>query len=126
MLNPPSLSLSCGLQTVVALDLYLAYLRAAFHTCYYCAVVTDHVEELQRKCVKHMRKPLSKLLLQEIKAAEAQKAEQAMKAESEELKVEDMDEKSAETKEKEKEKDVKEPVAKEVKGENRDWKRNGA
>ncbi len=45
-------------QTVVALDLYFAYLRAAFHTCYYCAVITDHVEELQRKCIKHERKPL--------------------------------------------------------------------
>lgn len=44
---------------MVALDLYIAYLRAAFHTCYYCAVVTDHLEELQRKCVKHVRKPWS-------------------------------------------------------------------
>lgn len=43
----------------MTLDLYLAYLRAAFHTCYYCAVITDHVEELQRKCIKHERKPLS-------------------------------------------------------------------
>ncbi|EAU80560.1 hypothetical protein CC1G_09957 [Coprinopsis cinerea okayama7 len=43
-------------KTVVSLDLYLAYLRAAFHTCYYCAVTTDHVEELHRKCVKHLRK----------------------------------------------------------------------
>src|SRR6266436_2304559 len=65
---------SCS-QTVVSLDLYLAYLRAAFHTCYYCAVVTDHLEELQRKCLKHVRKPLSKMLLEEVKAAEAEKAE---------------------------------------------------
>lgn len=43
---------------MVSLDLYLAYLRAAFHTCYYCSVTTDHVEELQRKCIKHIRKPL--------------------------------------------------------------------
>ena len=40
----------------MSLDLYLAYLRAAFHTCYYCSVTTDHVEELQRKCIKHVRK----------------------------------------------------------------------
>ncbi|CCM03367.1 uncharacterized protein FIBRA_05497 [Fibroporia radiculosa] len=97
-------------KTVVSLDLYLAYLRAAFHTCYYCAVVTDHLEELQRKCVKHVRKPMSKALLQEVKAAEAQKAER-------ELKVEGAldDEK---LKEKEKDAPVKE------KSENRDWKRN--
>ena len=43
----------------------------------------DHAEELQRKCVKHVRKPLSKALLQEIKAAEAQKAEQDVKNEEE-------------------------------------------
>lgn len=96
-------------QTVVALDLYLAYLRSAFNTCYYCAVVTDHVEELQRKCVKHVRKPLSKSLLQEIKAAEAQKAEKDVKTEGE----------SVEEKEKEKETSTKE------KSESRDWKRNG-
>ncbi|KAI9066390.1 hypothetical protein FKP32DRAFT_1673915 [Trametes sanguinea] len=67
-------------RTVIALDLYLAYLRAAFNTCYYCAVVTDHVEELQRKCVKHLRKPMSKMLLQEVQA-EAQKAEKDPKIE---------------------------------------------
>lgn len=92
-------------QAVIALDLYLAYLRAAFNTCYYCAVITDHVEELQRKCVKHVRKPLSKALLQEIKAAEAQKAEQDVKREDEGDKE-------------------KEAVSKE-KTESRDWKRNG-
>jgi hypothetical protein len=58
-------------QTTVALDLYLAYLRASYHTCYYCSVVTDHLEELQRKCLRHSRKPLSKLLLDEVKAEEA-------------------------------------------------------
>ena len=41
---------------VLALDLYLAYLREAFHVCYYCAVVTDHPEELIRKCAKHERR----------------------------------------------------------------------
>ncbi|KAG8903976.1 hypothetical protein FRB99_002455 [Tulasnella sp. 403] len=39
----------------VALDLYLAYLRNAFNCCYYCAAVTDHSEELLRKCIKHIR-----------------------------------------------------------------------
>ncbi|KAI0677002.1 hypothetical protein C8Q78DRAFT_960315 [Trametes maxima] len=91
-------------RTVIALDLYLAYLRAAFNTCYYCAVVTDHVEELQRKCVKHLRKPMSKMLLQEVQA-EAQKAEKDVKTEEGVDAV--------------KEKDVKEKPS-----ENRDWKRN--
>ena len=45
---------------MIALDLYLAYLRAAFHTCYYCACTSDNLEELQRKCIKHVRKPLPK------------------------------------------------------------------
>ncbi|KIK65755.1 hypothetical protein GYMLUDRAFT_39277 [Collybiopsis luxurians FD-317 M1] len=48
-------------KTEVSLDLYLAYLRAAYHACYYCSVVTDHLEELQRKCIKHVRKPLPKV-----------------------------------------------------------------
>ncbi|KAJ7590732.1 hypothetical protein C8J56DRAFT_933757 [Mycena floridula] len=48
-------------KTVIALDLYIEYLRAAFHTCFYCCVVTDHLEELQRKCIKHVRKPLPKV-----------------------------------------------------------------
>ncbi|OCH86215.1 hypothetical protein OBBRIDRAFT_783552 [Obba rivulosa] len=96
-------------KTVVALDLYLAYLRAAFHTCYYCAVVTDHLEELQRKCVKHVRKPMSKTLLAEVKAAEAQKAEKEQHPEGD---VEQ--EKPAE----------KEPPPKDKPAENRDWKRN--
>lgn len=89
-------------QPVISLDLYLAYLRAAYHTCYYCAVVTDHSEELQRKCLKHVRKPLSKSMLEEVKAAEADKAEK-------------------EKKEDEKETDV--AITKPP--ENRDWKRNG-
>lgn len=36
--------------------MYLAYLRRAFHCCYYCAVVADHPEELLRKCIKHERR----------------------------------------------------------------------
>ncbi|KAI0347426.1 hypothetical protein BDW22DRAFT_1322672 [Trametopsis cervina] len=96
-------------RTVIALDLYVAYLRSAFNTCYYCAIITDHVEELQRKCVMHVRKPLSKALLQEIKAAEALKAEKDVKKEDEAEKEGD----------KEKEAPVKD------KPESRDWKRNG-
>lgn len=100
------------LQTVIALDLYLEYLRSAFNTCYYCAVITDHVEELQRKCVKHVRKPLSKSLLQEIKAAEAQKVDKDVKVEGDgEKEAEKGKEKDAFTKDK---------------AEGRDWKRNGA
>lgn len=101
-------------QTVVSLDLYLAYLRAAFHACFYCAVVTDHLEELQRKCLKHERKPLSKLLLDEIKAAQAEKAEKEKEVKDE---AEDADALES------KEKDI---PAKEKPSENRDWKRNGA
>ena len=93
--------------------MYLAYLRAAFHTCYYCAVVTDHLEELQRKCLKHVRKPLSKTMLEEVKAAEAEKAEKEKEGKEDEEDIE-KDEK------KEKESPVKEKVV-----DNRDWKRNG-
>lgn len=94
--------------------MYLAYLRAAYHTCYYCAAVTDHLEELQRKCVKHQRKPLSKLLLDEIKAAETEKDKvEIVKKEEDQVMTTE-----AETEDKSKTKDVK-------KTEGRDWKRNG-
>lgn len=46
-------------KAAIALDLYLAYLRAAYNTCYYCVAIVDHVEELHRKCAGHRRKPLS-------------------------------------------------------------------
>lgn len=58
LVNPNDEQVFEAKKTIVSLDLYLAYLRAAFHTCYYCSVTTDHVEELQRKCIKHLRKPL--------------------------------------------------------------------
>lgn len=96
-------------RTVVALDLYLAYLRAAFNTCYYCAIVTDHVEELVRKCVKHVRKPLSKALLQEIKASEGPKAENATDANGENAEEKDKKEKEQASKDR---------------SDSRDWKRN--
>ncbi|KAF9246862.1 hypothetical protein BU15DRAFT_69722 [Melanogaster broomeanus] len=90
-------------KAVISLDLYIAYLRAAYHTCYYCAVVTDHLEELQRKCLKHVRKPLSKSLLEEVKAVEAEKAEKEKKVKEEEKEPDVTTTKPAET---------------------RDWKRN--
>ncbi|MBW0491899.1 hypothetical protein O181_031614 [Austropuccinia psidii MF-1] len=40
-----------------ALDIYLYYLRTAFHCCYYCVCVCDFQEELLRRCAKHVRKP---------------------------------------------------------------------
>ncbi|KAM6495488.1 hypothetical protein JOM56_008194 [Amanita muscaria] len=60
-------------KVAVSLDLYLAYLRAAYHSCYYCAVTTDHLEELQRKCIKHVRKPLPKSMNEDGKPLEADK-----------------------------------------------------
>ena len=90
--------------------MYLAYLRAAFHTCYYCAVVTDHLEELQRKCVKHVRKPLTPQMLEEMKNTESEKERKK------DVSVAD----DGDEKDKEKTKETK--VGK---TENRDWKRNG-
>jgi hypothetical protein len=113
-----NLNLFCSvLQTLISLDLYIAYLRAAFNACYYCSVVTDHLEELQRKCLKHARKPLSQSLLDEVKA-EAEKAEKEKKDKDEEME-------DVETVEKEKEKDVKKEGQWRDRNENRDWKRNG-
>ena len=40
----------------LALDLYIHYLRTAFHTCFYCLFSGDFPEELSRKCVKHVRR----------------------------------------------------------------------
>ncbi|EIN10253.1 hypothetical protein PUNSTDRAFT_84168 [Punctularia strigosozonata HHB-11173 SS5] len=119
-------------KTVVTLDLYLAYLRAAFHTCYYCAVVTDHVEELQRKCIKHERKPLSKSLREEYEreVANREKAEAEAREKVEEKEgegegggaegVEGGEGGDGEKKEKEEGKERK----RRERGENRDWKRN--
>ena len=107
------------MQVVVSLDMYLTYLRAAFHTCYYCAVVTDHLEELQRKCLKHARKPLSKMLLEELKAAEVEKAEKERKNKEEESDMVDDD------KEKNKEKERESNGKQGKHTDSRDWKRNG-
>jgi hypothetical protein len=99
--------------------MYITYLRAAFHACYYCAVVTDHLEELQRKCLKHARKPLSKMLLEELKVAEAEKAEKERKVmDGDNVMTNDDKEK---IKEKERESNGKQGKH----NDSRDWKRNG-
>jgi hypothetical protein len=97
-----------NVQTLVSLDLYIAYIRAVYHTCYYCSVTTDHIEELQRKCIQHLRRPLSKSLLDEIKAEKAKKNQEA----TEDVVMEEKD---------------KEVIKKESPSkDNRDWpKRNG-
>ncbi len=71
----------------------LATLREAFHTCYYCAVTTDHQEELQRKCIQHLRKPLSKATYDEFKA---KMAEDVTKVKEESPMLDDSDMKSKE------------------------------
>ncbi|TDL29176.1 hypothetical protein BD410DRAFT_779501 [Rickenella mellea] len=92
-------------KNTIALDLYLDYLRAAFHTCYYCASVSDHLEELQRKCIKHVRKPLAKHMKENPAATSVEKTEDGSE------------------KEKEKEKERESP-SKEKPGDSRDWKRD--
>jgi hypothetical protein len=44
-------------QAKITLDQYMSYLRNALNTCYYCVVPTAFPEELQRKCVQHLRAP---------------------------------------------------------------------
>ncbi|BEJ09479.1 hypothetical protein CcaverHIS641_0603940 [Cutaneotrichosporon cavernicola] len=41
----------------ITLDQYMSYLRNALNSCYYCVVPTAFPEELQRKCVQHLRAP---------------------------------------------------------------------
>ncbi|KAF7301247.1 hypothetical protein MIND_00689500 [Mycena indigotica] len=85
-------------KTMVSLDLYLAYLRAAFHACYYCAVVTDHLEELQRKCIRHDRRPLTKAVPQ---------TDEPTVEGDEKVKTEGAEDVTMDDKEKEKEKETK-------------------
>ena len=59
----------------MTVDLYLAYLRVAFHCCYYCAVVADRADELQRKCVKHVRGSWSATEMSEINKSSKRKGE---------------------------------------------------
>jgi len=49
-----------------SVDLYLSYLRSAFYCCYYCAVIADRADELQRKCVKHIRSPFNEKEMQDV------------------------------------------------------------
>jgi hypothetical protein len=82
--------------------------------------VCDHAEELQRKCIAHERKPLSKLLIDELRA-QREAADAAAAAEAEAMKVEGEDVVKAEGEEK--------PAvapAKEKPAESREWKRNGS
>jgi hypothetical protein len=72
--------------------------------------VTDHLEELQRKCVKHVRRPLSKVMIDEINASEVEK-EKVKK---------DEDKPVGDTEEKSKSRDR---DGRRIEG--RDWKRNG-
>jgi hypothetical protein len=89
--------------------------------------VTDHLEELQRKCLKHDRKPLSKSQLEEIKATESEKVEKVKKEEDEDMEeAEDLV--KEEEKEKEREKEKEKVVKKESNqrpNDRRDWKQNG-
>lgn len=107
-----------GRQNVIALDLYLAYLRQAFNTCYYCASITDHVEELQRKCIKHVRKPMSKAVVAEI----AQQMGFGTKDIEEDKTVIKDEQESAE---KPKDPSGKDKAGEKKDPEGRDWKRNG-
>lgn len=44
-------------QAKVTLDHYISYLRHGLSTCYYCVSPMSFPEELQRKCIAHMRSP---------------------------------------------------------------------
>lgn len=95
----------------------------------------DHAEELQRKCIKHIRKPLPKAPAPETE----QKREASPKPKEEDqenaTKAEDDGEEDRAKEEKEDEKKEKEPLDKGKEGmlrerdakgsEQRDWKRNG-
>jgi hypothetical protein len=82
--------------------------------------VCDHAEELQRKCIAHERKPLSKLLIDELRA-QREAADAAAAAEAEAMKVEGDDVVKAEGEEK-----LAVAPAKEKPAESREWKRNGS
>jgi hypothetical protein len=103
----------------MSLDLVLAALRHAFHTCYYCAVTTDHQEELQRKCIQHLRKPLSKAIYDEYKA---KMAENSAKVKDDSAMQEESDTKSKEN-EPSSEDRGKDSMAKEE--DSREWKKSG-
>jgi len=103
----------------MSLDLLLAVLRHAFHTCYYCAVTTDHQEELQRKCIQHLRKPLSKATYDEYKA---KMAEDSVKI-KEEIAMQEEGDLRAKEKEHSPEDRGRDMANKE--DDSREWKKNG-
>jgi ribosomal protein L22 len=115
---PPVAEPAC--KTAISLDLVLAALRNAFHTCYYCAVTTDHQEELQRKCIRHLRKPLSKATYDEYKA---KMAESSAKVKEESAMQEDDDDVKPKEKEPSPEDRSKDTTAKE--DDSREWKKSG-
>ncbi|KZT35530.1 hypothetical protein SISSUDRAFT_1025265 [Sistotremastrum suecicum HHB10207 ss-3] len=133
--TPAELDSGVGFDTkkaAIALDLYVAYVRSAFNACYYCAAITDHVEELQRKCVKHVRKPLSEKAVEEIAAArekakqQGEDVEMAQEVKSDDAKPEEQagdGEEATQEKDKEQVKE-KEKENKDKSAENREWKRN--
>jgi hypothetical protein len=117
ILRAPSATESIS-KITMSLDLVLAALRNAFHTCYYCAVTTDHQEELQRKCIQHLRKPISKATYDEYKA---KMAENSVKIKEEPPMQEDGDLKPKE--EQSPDDRVREASTKE--DDSREWKKSG-
>lgn len=89
--------------------------------------MTDHLEELQRKCLKHARKPVSKSL-EEAKPTESETTDKVEKVKKdgdddmEETEVVAKDEEKE--KEREKEKNVKKEGGQRS-NDRRDWKQNG-
>lgn len=56
LVGPGLLTMSVDPKAKLHLDLYILYLRNAFHTCYYSASVNDSREELDRRSVVYFRK----------------------------------------------------------------------
>jgi hypothetical protein len=108
------------LKAAISLDLIVAVLRHAFHTCYYCAVTTDHQEELQRKCIRHLRKPLSKATYDEYKA---KMAETCPKVKQEDSAMPEDDDLKSKEKESSPEDRGKDNATKE--DDSREWKKSG-
>lgn len=48
-----------GLQGKLVVDHWISYLRNGLSTCYYCVAPNSFPEELQRKCVAHVRPSMS-------------------------------------------------------------------
>ncbi|KAK7061319.1 hypothetical protein R3P38DRAFT_2828809 [Favolaschia claudopus] len=96
---------------------------AAFHTCYYCAIITDLLEELQRKCIKHDRKPLSKMLLEELKAAERGRGKRPLRIKNLQRKTEATRPAALEEKDNEKDKDKETKPSDVTVSNDKDWRR---